>query len=203
MKYCLILIGALFFIQSCTDKTEDASLIEEGELLTVDSPDTCQCDILTEDEQGIFLLEDSLFTGVCIYNYPESDQKYMVKSILKGNLHGSVTYFDRQGNVLVEEIYEGGLKKRSGNNAPLECDCSELTQVESPGETIKRSFLDGIPYTGKCEEKYTESEQTYMEVNYSNGIMNGFTIFYDKMGKTMYMEEYENGELIKIIHQEN
>lgn len=189
-------------ITSCSSEPkEKPNLIEEGEMMTSTVADTCLCDDLTEDSLGIHYKNDTLFTGVCIHNYPNSDLNYMVKSIMSGKLHGNVTYYDREGGVLVEEIYEDGQKKRTGDGAPQECDCTELEAVSSPGERASRYFLDGIPFTGRCFEKYADSDQVYMEIKYENGIRQGYTTFFDKDGKTMFMEKYDRGELIKTIYE--
>lgn len=201
IKNSLYTIGiSLLFVACTSGPAEKPDLIEEGEVMTSTIADTCMCETLLEDSTGTFYKEEALFTGTCIYNYPETDLKYMVKSILAGKLHGPTTYYDKSGNILVEEIYENGTKKRSGSGAPLTCDCSELEQLTAPGEPLTRFLLDGIPYTGKCFESYKNADQVYMEVNYEKGLKDGFAIFYDRTGETMYMEKYENGELIKVIH---
>lgn len=199
-SFLFIILGLVLFVQ-CNNSKADTDLIQEGIMMNSPAQDTCSCEDLILDSLGVFKKSDSLFTGVCILNYPNTDLNYVVKGILNGTLHGTVTYYDKAGNVLVEEIYEEGRKKRTGDGAPLVCDCAELELVSSPGETIKRSFLDDIPFSGKCQKKYMDTEQIYMEVQYKSGLLDGFTIFYDKFGDTMYMEKYENGELIKIIYE--
>ncbi len=201
MKPFLTIILSLILFAQCDNSKPEVDLIQEGSMMNSPVQDTCLCDDLAVDSLGVFSKNDSLFTGVCILNYPNTDLKYVVKGILNGALHGNVIYYDKMGNVLVEEVYEDGEKKRTGDGAPLVCDCAELEQVSSPGETIKRSFLDDIPYTGKCHKKYPDMDQVYMEVNYKSGLLEGFTIFYDKTGETMYMEKYEKGELIKVIYE--
>lgn len=184
----------------CSSSNEDSNLIEAGSIMATNTADTCFCESLEEDSAGNLLLDSVLYTGVCIYNYPGTDAKYMVKSLLNGKLHGQVSYYDQLGEILMQEMYENGQKKRSGDGAPQHCNCSELKQVNSPGEAISRSFLDDIPFTGTCTEKYVDSDQTYMEVNYNSGLIDGFTTFYDRAGKTLYMEKYEKGKLVKVIY---
>jgi hypothetical protein len=200
MRRLLGLLFCLILFAQCNNNKSDVDLIQQGEMMNSPAQDTCLCDDILVDSLGVFTQDDTLFTGVCILNYPNTDLKYVVKGILNGSLHGTVTYYDKMGNILVEEVYVDGEKKRTGDRAPLVCDCSELTQSTDPGETIKRSFLDEIPYNGKCIKRYAGMDQIYMEVDYKSGLLDGFTIFYDKVGDTMYMEKYEEGVLIKIIY---
>ncbi len=199
-KTLIIIIGAILFT-ACKNENQDKNLIEEGNLKSIESVDTCLCDDLFVDSLGIYFKDDTPYNGVCVHNYPESDQKYMVKGIMNGKLHGKVIYYDNRGEVLVQEVYENGQKKRTGDGAPMTCDCSELEIKKIPGESIQRSFLEEIPFSGTCTKKFPESDQVYMEAHYKNGLQEGFTSYYNQMGKTLYMEKYEHGELLKIIHQ--
>ncbi len=202
MRTFFIVIVCLPFLVACGEKNKgDIDLIEKGVVLTSNVADTCFCNVLVTNADGDLYQDDLLFTGVCILNYPNSDEKYIVKNILSGKLHGSVLYYDKMGNVLVEEIYQDGNRKRSGNSAPLSCDCSELEHNDIPESNSKLVLLDGIPYTGKCYEKYPNSDQASVEIGYTKGVLNGFSIFYDRQGNTMYMEKYEAGELIKVIYE--
>ncbi|NOQ73772.1 MAG: hypothetical protein GQ574_17320 [Crocinitomix sp.] len=200
MKAVVFISLCLVLFAQCDNSKPDVDLIQEGTMMNSAVQDTCLCDDLAMDTLGVFSKNDSLFTGVCILNYPNTDLEYVVKGILNGQLHGTVIYYDKTGNILVEEVYEEGQKKRTGDGAPMACDCNELEQRGSPGETKKQSFLDDIPFTGKCLKKYPDTDQIYMEVNYKSGLLEGFTIFYDHAGETMYMEKYEQGDLIKVIY---
>ena len=200
MKLYLVLIVSVILFSQCGGNTDEVNLIEEGTMMNSPAQDTCSCDDLALDSLGVFTNNDTLYTGVCVLTYPGTDMKYVVKGIMNGALHGAVTYYDKAGNVLVTETYQDGRKKRTGDGAPLDCDCTELDIKSSPGESITRSFLDDIPFTGKCNEKYPESNQVYMEVDYKSGLLDGYSVFYDKAGNTMYMERYEKGELLKVIY---
>ncbi len=200
MKSLTLALLSVLFIIGCNRGKVDSNLIEQGLIMTSEPLDTCFCDSLAKDDEGRFLQRDQLFTGVCVYNYPETDVKYMVKGILGGKLHGKVIYYDQTGKVLMEEVYENGTKKRTGDGAPIVCDCSELEKKELVGATISRWFLDEIPFSGKCIKKYPETDQTYLEANYKNGLPDGYTIYYGQDGQTLYMEKYVNGDLIKILH---
>lgn len=200
MKYALPIIAAGFLLVNCGSKTEP-DMIEQGVMMNSSLTDTCFCDSLTMNDNGVYLFDDKEFTGVCIHNYPGTETQYMVKSMLKGKLHGSVTYFDKMGEILMEEVYENGEKKRTGSGAPLTCDCAELEQFDAPGEPYPRFLLDGIPFNGKCIDKYADIDQTYMERNYKEGLLDGFSIYYDRFGNTMYMDKYEQGAHIKTIHE--
>ena len=153
------------------------------------------------DSTGIHLFKEKLYTGICIEYYPGTESKYIEKSILSGYLHGKSSFYDKSGNLLVEEIYENGKKKRSGEVMPLTCDCSELiktTDISPDG--ITRYMLDDIPYTGTCEKFYPDSSNIYMEVNYKNGLLEGRSTYYNKDGSKMYTEKYEKGVLITTYY---
>jgi len=200
----LFLLFLLSLAFACSGEKQDGlEFIEQGEMSSVDIQDTCSCDDLMEDESGITVLDTSVYTGVCQLNYPDSDIKYITKDYMNGLLHGEVTYFDRSGKVLVEEIYVNGEKKRSGEGAPHNCDCSELEQKMIVGETQPVFLLDGMPFTGMCKEKYPNSDQTYIEIHYDNGLRNGFATYFDATGNSMFMEKYEDGVLVKTINAAN
>lgn len=201
MKFTVVGILSVLCFFACSSSEDEVDLIEAGSIMATNATDTCFCEVLVEDSLGNLSLDSTLFTGVCIYNYPGTKEKYMVKSLLNGKLHGLVSYYDQQGQILLEEMYENGQKKRTGDGAPQTCNCSELKQITSPGEPLSRSFLDDIPFTGKCIEKYVNSDQTYMEVSYNKGLLEGFTTFYDQTGNTLYIEKYENGQLVKVIYE--
>lgn len=198
MKKIVYLSLLLLFVISCSEEKKKLDLVEQGSTLSAQSKDTCLCNELEIDSlTQTFLKNNEPFTGVCIHNYPHTAQKYMIKNILEGKLHGKTSYFDQQGELLVEEVYENGTKKRSGANAPIDCECSELKH----NNTTNLWYLDNIPFTGRCFEKYPDSDKTYLEVPYVNGMKEGFTVFYDRFGATMYMEKYEKGNLVKTIYE--
>ena len=70
----------------------------------------CNCNELAEKEDGMYL-ENYLFTGVCFEYYDEARNVIAVsKSFKDGQLHGRSQVFDREGKLLVEEIYQEGIK---------------------------------------------------------------------------------------------
>lgn len=195
---------ALFTLTACGDQRGDGTqFIEEGEMQVMELKDTCSCDSLDENTEGLALLNDEVYTGVCRLNYPNTEIKYMTKDFMNGQLHGEVTYFDRAGEVLMEEVYASGEKKQNGEGAPQNCNCMDLEQKLMAGETQERALLDDMPFTGMCEEKYPDSDQTYIEIHYKNGLRHGFTTYFDRKGGTMFMEKYEKGQLIKTINEKN
>jgi antitoxin component YwqK of YwqJK toxin-antitoxin module len=63
-----------------------------------------------------------------------------------------------------------------------------------------RYLLDDIPYTGSCEEYYPDMNQLYMRINYRDGILQGYSSYFNKDGSTLLIQKYENGELISAIN---
>ncbi len=200
MKYLILFSISLFLFYSCGSEQEE-NLVEEGDVLITNFVDTCDCATLSIDSLGTYFEEETAYTGVCIGYYPESNSKYVEKNLLEGLLHGNVTYFDKSGEVLIEEIYENGKPKRSGKAEVLECECSELNQKKAsdPRYPVKFS-LDDIPFTGKCKSYYPETEIIYMESNYLNGYLEGYTTFYNRDSSKMYMEYYRNGIIEKTVY---
>lgn len=199
----LILIFLVQLVACGEDHHSAEDLVESGEFNAADIKDTCMCsELITKDE--LMVKEEEPFTGVCIENYPESDKKYIEKNILKGQLHGKVSYFDKNGNVLYEEFFEAGGSLRSSKNENQICNCSELVGTKnSQDPTLPQRYnLDNIAFTGTCKEYYPESDQVYMEAQYKNGLKEGYTTFYGKDGSTLYMEKYESGYLIKTVHEQ-
>ena len=197
--FSCLLAGLL--VVSCSSEQNEI-LTDQGSVMQTDDMDTCLCNELAIDSAGIHTKKNELYTGICFENYPNSDKKYIEKSLLKGKPHGKIVYYDQQGAVLFEEIYKEGEKKRSGELEVIECDCSELELVESslPGVS-DRYFLDEMPFTGSCSKYYPESDQIYMDVNYTAGELNGATTYYNKDGSVMYIEKYSMGELMRTVHQ--
>lgn len=206
MKFFFLIFCSSLLFASCSDSDkniDESELIEKGEINTIAQADTCSCDSLVKDSDGNLTQNGELFTGICTHNYPNSDTKYMVKSILKGQLHGNISYYDREGALLMTEVYSEGERKNSGVQTALNCNCSELKATELIEPKLSQFFLNEVPFNGKCVEKYPNSEQIYMEITYLKGFLHGFTTYFDKKGNVMYMEKYENGVLHKVIQSED
>lgn len=201
MKFLAPLLISFFIISCGSNESNDGESTDSGSVMKSENLDTCKCQELLVDSLGIHKLEQDIYTGVCLEFYPNSEDKYIEKNLLNGKMHGKVTYFDRSGEVLIEEIYEKGNKKRSGEVDVLTCDCSELVKQESNMVNVpNRFFLDDIPYTGSCEKWYPDSSQIYMEASYKDGLLDGHTIYYNRDGSTMIIEKYEVGALVSTVH---
>lgn len=202
MKHFIPSLLLLTFLPGCGENTSNTTIpTDSGTLKESEMMDTCECKVLDTDTTGMHYLNDKPYTGTCINYYPETQTKYIEKSILNGKIHGKVTYYSKKGDVLIEEVYEAGNKKRSGNVDVLTCQCSELEKQETHYPAVPyRYLLDDIPYTGTCEEYYPDSDQLYMRVSYKKGVLDGHTIYYNKDGSTLLIERYENGELVRTIH---
>ena len=195
----LIFLTLLFACGGDSDKTE--STTETGKVMESDFLDTCQCIALVEDSLGNHTKDGETYTGICLDYYPESQDKYIEKNLLNGKIHGKVTYYDRNGEILIEEIYEEGNKVRSGEVDVLTCNCSELKQEETHIPQVPfRYLLDDIPYTGNCIEYYHESDQVYLNSSYKDGVLHGHTVYYKQDGSTLMIENYEKGILMSVVN---
>lgn len=203
MKILTSSLLALILMFSCSGNNEaaDSTELDSGSMMQSQELDTCLCNDLDVDTMGIHYYKEETYTGVCVEYFPGSEEKYLEENLLNGQVHGRVIYYDREGQVLLEEIYEEGVRKRSGDVDVLHCDCSELELVESNMQQVaNRHVLDGIPYSGTCDKYYSDSDQIYMSVSYKDGLLNGRTIYYNRDGSTMLIEKYEIGELISTLH---
>jgi antitoxin component YwqK of YwqJK toxin-antitoxin module len=202
MKFSILFFITSLFLFSCSTETLDKDkLVDGGSIMNSTTLDTCLCEELFKDSTGFLFKDANKFTGVCRYNYPNSTDKYIVKNILEGKLHGTVVYYARTGEELMKENYQNGEIVRTGEDSDLSCDCLELVHVaQSNGNASKVAMLADKPFTGTCFKYYPETAQKYIEISYTNGIQDGYSSYYDKAGKTMYIEKYEEGELIQTIH---
>lgn len=196
---CFTLIVLLF---NCGENGTDISTDDGNMNATQVAADTCDCVDLVADSTGTNLLEGKLFTGMCISYYQNTEDKYIEKNLLEGKLHGKVTYYDKTGGLLFEEIYENGKQKRNGLlDETLKCDCTELIHVKTSDPLYPSiAKLDDIPFSGKCEKFYENSTQLYMESEYKNGLLDGHTIYYREDGSTILIEKYSNGEMVSTVN---
>lgn len=196
MKNNIVFLALLTFIfNSCTTPQGD-NHIELGQNMQSTPMETCNCDSLATNSD-LLTFNGDLFTGICFLNYPMSDQRYVEKQILDGKIHGNVVYYDKNDNILFEEIYIEGVQDKNEDY----CSCSDLV-VEQKGD-VKKSYLNGKPFTGKCEDFFLDSEQVYLEANYIGGQLDGFVNYYSKDGKVVMIQKYELGEYIKDIVPSN
>lgn len=196
MKTITISLITLLLLSCNMNGNEDTTQIELGENKEVDLSLQCHCDSLIIDTLGILSYHSEIFSGICFSTYPNSDQKYIEKEILKGEYHGKVTYFDKQGKELYSETYNKGEAMGDLENQPG-CNCMELEMKDENG--ANKYYLNQTIYTGKCTDNFPNSDQVYLESNYKNGLLHGYTIYYTKDGKVLMMHNYENGEIIKEI----
>ncbi|MCG8573973.1 MAG: hypothetical protein MI810_03750 [Flavobacteriales bacterium] len=200
----LTLTTCIFLISCKGESKSDEKVVDDGNVMSTAKLDSCDCKDLQTDTLGNHFLKDEAFTGICLDYYPGSDEKYIEKNLLEGKLHGKVIYYAKGGDILMEEVYESGNKKRSGEVEDLVCNCDELEKKSHPDPLLPvRFMLDEIPFSGKCEQFYPESDQLYLEAQYNDGLLDGYSIYYDREGTTLYMEEYSKGTLLKTVYEGN
>ena len=199
MKF-LVLVS-IFILISCSSNT-DSKKTSDGSISDSDITNSCDCVDLDIDSTGVHYLNDSLYTGICVSYFVNTKSKYIEKSILKGKLHGKVVYYDKSGEVLLQELYENGKQKRSGEtDKSLTCDCAELEVHPNTDPIVPSQYwLDDMPFSGKCEKYYPDSQQLSLEVNYKNGYQDGYTIYYNRDGSTILMERYTSGILVSTVN---
>jgi len=195
MKKILLNLSLILLITAC-NSNQDTTQVELGENKEVDMSAECNCDSLKTDTTGVLILESEVFSGKCYSNYPNSSQKYIEKEILKGEYHGKVSYFDKQGNLLYSETYSKGESMGDIENQP-NCNCMDIEMKDENG--VKKHYFNSSLYTGKCSDNFPDTDQVYLEANYKNGLLHGYTIYYKKDGQVLMMHNYENGEIINEI----
>lgn len=203
MKIHFFLLLTIFIVAACSGSNDkkQAGNTSDGTVMQSELRDTCECKDLTIDSTGLHLSNGLKYTGVCVSYYPNSSEVYMEKNILDGFLHGKNSFYDKEGNLLVQEVYEKGEKKRSGEVDYLSCDCADLEKIEGNGTDGKpRYLLDKIPFTGTCEKLYPESNQVYMKLTYKKGLLDGLSSYYAKDGTTLYHEKYSMGVHVATVH---
>jgi hypothetical protein len=195
MKYIFPLVLLITLI-SCETEDNEVS-IELGKNKQFTNLPSCNCDSLVLNENKKLELKNSIFTGTCFLNYPIGDQKYIEKQILDGTIHGKITYFDKTGDLLFEEIYNQGKLLTSADNKS-HCNCTDLL-MKGGENNIKKNYLNKSLFTGTCEGYFPNTNQLYLESNYKNGLLNGFTVYYNKDGSMLMMQNYKDGVLIEDI----
>jgi len=195
MKKIAINIFVILLITSC-NSDHTTTQVELGEHKEIDMSAICNCDSLETSPVGILTLKSDTFSGRCYSNYPNTNDKYIEKEILKGEYHGKVTYFNKQGKLLYSETYNKGKSLGDLDNQP-NCNCLDIDMRDENG--AKKHYFKNSIYTGKCTDNFPNSDQAYLEANYKDGLLHGYTIYYQKDGTVLMMHNYENGKIIKEI----
>lgn len=198
MRLITVLILSLVFL-GCTENVQLSESKEEGTFNTSDDLIQCNCDSLAYDLDSNFVYKDKPFTGICYSYYPNTKDRYMEKNFLEGQLHGKVKYFDKEGSILVEEEYVNGVNTKAATEGYSACDCSELELKPAPGIDSKIRYRNNHPFTGVCYEYYPNSDVLYLKQNIRDGVPHGFTEYFDKEGQILFTEEYDYGNLKRVV----
>ncbi len=193
MKKVFVILGLLSFSISCEQSGQKYE-VEIGANLKTDEEITCNCDELEKNDQNLFEFNGDLFTGLCEQSYPNSDEKYMTKQFLEGKVHGSIFYYSQSGEVILEEEYVGG-DKVGEKGEILQVNCKALTKKEVDGQNL--FFYNDKLFTGSCKDFYPNSEQTYVETYYKDGMLDGFSTYFNKDGSVLIMQKFEKNILVK------
>lgn len=192
MKKIFVALSLFFFIACQQHKKE--TVIEMGSNKAVEFTQSCQCDSLVKDKNDVLTLNGKIYTGTCDLYYPNSTDKYLTQQILEGVVNGSIFYYDRDGNVILEEEYVKG-KKIGEKDEILSVNCKELlAKPNVEGEKIY--YYNEKPFTGMCQDFYPESDQVYLVSNYKNGKLNGYTTYFNKDGSVLIMNKYEDNQVV-------
>ena len=190
-----LLIGFGLVLLSCNSNShKKETVVEMGSNKEIKSVEICNCDSLLKNEEGLMTLNQQPFTGICELYYPNSSTKYMSQQLLDGEVNGSIFYYDKDGNVILEEEYVKG-KKIGEKDEILHVNCKELVAKENEREG-KIYYYSEKPFTGSCEDYYPNSDQVYLVSNYKNGKLNGYTTYFNKDGSVLIMNKYENNNIV-------
>jgi len=196
MKKFIFSLITLFFLIAC-NSNQTKTEVELGTNNESDISESCYCDSLKKNLENRLELNHKLYSGSCFSNYPNSKQKYIEKQIFEGKYHGKITYYDKNGKKLYSETYNKGESLGDLEHQP-NCNCNDIKLKDENG--IKKYYYKDVLYTGKCSDYYPNTNQVYLESNYQNGLLHGFTIYYQKDGKVLMIHDYENGKIIKEIN---
>jgi antitoxin component YwqK of YwqJK toxin-antitoxin module len=195
----LLGFSLLVFFLSCSGSNDETTESGDSVMSEHSAQESCDCKEIDTDSTGLHTKKGELYTGACVSYYEGTTNKYIEKNIFSGKLHGKVAYFDKGGELLFEEVYENGeLKKNLADAGSQVCECTELEIKTVQGMSVY--LLGEEPFTGKCEKYYDGTKQLYMESNYKDGLLEGYTTYFNKDGSTILMEKYERGELSSAIH---
>jgi antitoxin component YwqK of YwqJK toxin-antitoxin module len=195
----LVLIAAT----ACeSDQKPDTQTINKhilsGDFEMYEHLSSCNCDSLTIDSTDTYYKNDSLYTGVCYTIFPESEKKAEIRQLFKGQLHGNRINLSKQGDTLVQSIYNlGELKSRTTSEIQI-CHCDSLNEINTE-ETEKLKYYREAPFTGICNRYFPlpDTNIVYLEIPYKNGLVDGEMIIYDRRGKEILTEVYDEGEKVR------
>jgi antitoxin component YwqK of YwqJK toxin-antitoxin module len=202
MKIITIILILLTFVACQSNEKPNTKAINNrilsGDFEMYEHLSICNCDSLTIDSMDTYYKNDSLYTGVCFTNFPESEKKAEIRQIFKGQLHGNRIDLSKQGDTLVQSIYNlGELKSRTTSELQI-CHCDSLQEVvNDEGET--RIHYQETPFNGICNRYFPlpDTNKIYLEMPYKKGLVHGDMIIYDRRGNEILTEVYEDGEKVK------
>ncbi|MFK8044417.1 MAG: hypothetical protein AB8B72_02900 [Crocinitomicaceae bacterium] len=192
----LIFFSIFLIVVSCTETKKSSKPESFGKNKSLGTVTNCPCDSIRENAYKILMKDGKPYTGICYTNYPDTEIKYIEKQILDGELNGTITYFSRSGEVLYEEKFEQGNFQVDLKSEDIKCDCLDLKRKKES----KKIYFKGQVFEGTCFSNFPETEQPYMEINYKNGLRDGYTKYYSKSGSILYTEMYDKDSLMNIIY---
>lgn len=199
MKFVPFLIVVVAFVACNSDQKPDTKAINKkllsGDFEMYEHLSLRHCDSLTTDSLMTYFYEDSLYTGQCYLNYPNSTAVYEIKQIFKGQLHGNRIILSPKGDTLNQNIYKfGELARRSVGKNEI-CHCDSLNEVVNPDGQKEMHYFEA-PYNGVCQRYFPEPDtnKIYLEIPYKNGLIHGEMIFYNRQGIAVLTENYVEGD---------
>lgn len=201
MKTVALLLILLTFVACQLDKKPDTKAINKrilsGDFDMYEELDICRCDSLKIDSLNTYFRDDSLYTGVCFLTYPESKKKSEVRQIFKGLLHGNHIELSKKGDTISQSIYNLGELKSKRTKEMITCHCDSLKENTNRDEDKRMYYLE-IPFTGTCNRFFPlpDTNKIYLKMQYQNGLVHGDMIIYNRQGKEVLTEFYEEGQKV-------
>ena len=189
----LILIGLVASCNNRSDRSKSESDIPTGAITEAYEDVPHLSKVTVNDLNGDMYLEGDLYKGekhgAWIEYHPASKNIKLVENYFEGEKQGIELNFDENGFLLFKAFYHNNTL----HGEYVTYSKRKVTEVKTYNFGVLEGPLSKFYTSGKImEESY-----------YMNGQMDGVATWYDQEGNVKFKYQYENGELIQELADEN